>query len=310
MAITLYPITESFAAEVGDVDLSKSLSPEEEAAIKAAFWKYAVLVFPDQHLDADQHVAFARRFGPLEVALQVGRTTEGNLRLPPELVDPSNLDADSSISGAASRLRMTQLANRLWHTDSSFRHVAAQASLLYSRTVAPVGGHTEFADLRAAWDTLPEATRARIAPLIVEHWFMTSRAKIGFTQFTEAERNSLPPVEQLLVRTIPESGRRSLYLASHATRVLGLPENESRRLLEDMTAHATQRQFVYTHRWRPFDLVIWDNRCTMHRGTQFDDLRWKRDIQRATVSDTGNTRDIEASLGARTPRPADAAAAA
>jgi alpha-ketoglutarate-dependent 2,4-dichlorophenoxyacetate dioxygenase len=192
---------------------------------------------------------------------------------------------------------MTQLANRLWHTDSSFRHVPAQASLLYARTVAPIGGHTEFADLRAAWDALPEATRRRIGALVVEHWFMTSRAKVGFSQFTDDERADLPPVQQLLVRTISENGRRSLYLASHAERVLGVPAEESRRLLDELTAHATQRQFVYTHRWRPHDLVIWDNRCTMHRGTDFDDLRWKRDVQRATVSDTGNTREIERARG-------------
>jgi alpha-ketoglutarate-dependent 2,4-dichlorophenoxyacetate dioxygenase len=298
MPITLYPISDGFAAEVGDVDLARPLSPDDDAAIKAAFWKYAVLVFPDQRLDAEQHIEFARRFGSLEVALQVGRTTDNNLRMRPELVDPSNLDANNEISAADSRLRMTQLANRLWHTDSSFRHVAAQASLLYSRTVAPIGGHTEFADLRAAFDALPTSTRARIEKLVVEHWFMTSRAKVGFSQFTDAERADLPPVQHLLVRTIPETGRRSLYLASHAERVLGVSPEESRRLLEELTAHATQRQFVYTHRWRPNDLVIWDNRCTMHRGTDFDDLRWKRDLQRATVSDVANTREIEARLAA------------
>lgn len=299
MTITLYPVTPDFAAEVGDVDLSESLSHEDEAAIKAAFWTYAVLIFPDQRLDAEQHLAFARRFGPLETALQVARTGDDNLRTRAELVDPSNLDADDRISAAGSRLRMNQLANRLWHTDSSFRHVPAQASLLYSRTVAPVGGHTEFADLRAAHDALPAATRQRIAELEVEHWFMTSRAKVGLTQFTEAERIDLPPVRQRLVRTIAESGRRSLYLASHAERVLDVTPEESRRLLEELTTHATQRQFVYTHRWRPFDLVLWDNRCTMHRGTAFDDLRWKRDLQRATVSDAGNTRELEVAIAAR-----------
>ena len=296
MAPTICPITPGFAAEVGDVDLSKPLSSEDEAAIKRAFWTYAVLVFPDQQLDADQHLAFARRFGPLEVALQVGRTGERNLRLRPELVDPSNLDADDGITARNSRLRMTQLANRLWHTDSSFRNVPAQASLLYSRSVAPVGGHTEFADLRAAWDAFPEEMQRRLQSLVVEHWFMTSRAKVGFNDFTPEERADLPPVKQLLVRTIAESGRRSLYLASHAERILGLDEKESRKLLEELTAHATQRQFVYTHRWRPYDLVIWDNRCTMHRGTEFDDLRWKRDIRRATVSDIGNTCDIEPAM--------------
>ena len=165
----------------------------------------------------------------------------------------------------------------------------ARASLLYARAVAPIGGHTEFADMRAAWDALPEATRKRIDGLTVEHSIFHSRAKIGFTDYTERERASLPPARQVLVRTIPETGRRSLYTASHAIRVIGLPDDESTRLLDELMAHATQRQFVYTHRWRLHDLVMWDNRCTMHRGTDYDERRWKRDMQRATVSDTGNT---------------------
>ena len=162
MGPTICPIMPSFAADVGDVDLSKPLSSDAEAAIKRAFWTYAVLVFPDQQLDADQHLAFARRFGPLEMALQIGRTGDRNLRLRPELVDPSDLDADNGITAKDSRLWMTQLANRLWHTDSSFRKMPAQASLLYSRSVAPIGGHTEFADLRAAWDALPAAMQLRV----------------------------------------------------------------------------------------------------------------------------------------------------
>lgn len=306
MAVAIYPITPGFAAEIGDVDLSRPLSPDDVTTIKDALWKYAVLVFPAQVLTADQHIEFAKFFGPLEVARQIGRTGENNTRMRAELADPSNLDYNNEISAKNSRLRMTQLANRLWHTDSSFRHVPAQASLLYSRAIAPIGGHTEFADMRAGYDALPADTRGRIDDLLVEHWFMTSRAKVGFHDFTEEERADLPPVQQRLVRTIAETGRRSLYLASHAERVLGTTDNESRRLLEELTAHATQRQFVYTHRWRANDLVIWDNRCTMHRGTDFDDLRWKRDLQRATVSDAGNTCDLEPLAAVAPRRPAGA----
>lgn len=293
MTISIYPITENFAAEIGDVDLAQPLPPEDAQTIKDAFWKYSVLVFPAQELTQDQHIEFARVFGPLEVARQIGRTDNNNLRMRPELADPSNLDYNNKISDKNSRLRIAQMANRLWHTDSSFRHLPAQASLLYSRQVAPIGGHTEFADLRAAYDALPADKRRQIDSLLVEHWFMTSRAKVGFTQFTEEERTELPPVLQRLVRTIPESGRKSLYLASHAERVIDLSEDGSRRLLDELTAHATQRQFVYTHRWRANDLVAWDNRCTMHRGTEFDDLRWKRELQRATVSDSANTCEME-----------------
>ena len=289
MAISIYPVNEQFAAEIGDVDLSQPLTPEDRDAIKQAFWRYAVLVFPEQHLTHDQHIGFSTLFGPLEVSIKAGRSDAGKLRIREDLADVSNLDHNNQPWGEKSRQRMFQLGNRLWHTDSSFRHVPAGASLLYGRTVAPIGGHTEFADLRAAWDALPEATRRCIQDLLVEHSIFVSRAKIGYTEFSAEERAELPSVKQVLVRTIPENGRCSLYLASHAGHILGLPQEESCKLLQELTAHATQRQFVYTHRWRANDLVMWDNRCTMHRGTEFDDLRWKRDVQRATVSDIGNS---------------------
>jgi alpha-ketoglutarate-dependent 2,4-dichlorophenoxyacetate dioxygenase len=161
--------------------------------------------------------------------------------------------------------------------------------LLYARSIPPVGGHTEFADERAAYDALPEDMKRRLASLVAEHSIFNSRARLGFTSFSDEERQGMPPVPQVLVRTIPESGRKSLYLASHAGRIFGMPEQDGRALIDELVAHATQRQFVYTHRWRIHDLVIWDNRCTMHRGTDFDDLRWKRDMQRATVCDVANS---------------------
>jgi alpha-ketoglutarate-dependent 2,4-dichlorophenoxyacetate dioxygenase len=292
MAISIHPVTEDFAAEIGDVDLARPLSPEDREAIKAAFWKYAVLVFPAQVLTADQHVAFAEVFGPMEPNINSYADEVKSSRIDDRISDVSNLDQDNEILPAASRKRQSGLANRLWHTDSIFRHVPARASLLYARAVAPIGGHTEFADMRAAWDALPEATRKRIDGLTVEHSIFHSRAKIGFTDYSERERASLPPARQVLVRTLPENGRRALYTASHAVRVIGLAEAESTRLLDELMAHATQRQFVYTHRWRLHDLVMWDNRCTMHRGTDYDERRWKRDLQRATVSDVGNTIEL------------------
>jgi alpha-ketoglutarate-dependent 2,4-dichlorophenoxyacetate dioxygenase len=288
MAITVCPVTQSFAAEIGDVDLAKPLAPDDLAAIKDAFATYAVLIFPEQQLSQDQHLDFARNFGPLETTIAVFRK-DAKLRLPPQLSDVSNLSPDNEVWGADTRQRMFQMGNRLWHTDSSFKRLPARASLLYARSIAPVGGHTEFADERAAYDALPDATRRRLDRLVAEHSIFTSRARLGYTDFSDEERQSMPPVPQVLVRTIPESGRKSLYLASHAGRIFGLPDAEGRALIEELIAHATQRQFVYTHRWRVRDLVIWDNRSTMHRGTDFDDLRWKRDVQRATVSDVANT---------------------
>jgi alpha-ketoglutarate-dependent 2,4-dichlorophenoxyacetate dioxygenase len=288
MAITVCPVTPSFAAEIGDVDLSKPIAPDDLAAIKDAFATYAVLIFPEQHLSQDQHLDFARLFGPLETTIAVFRK-DAQLRLRPELSDVSNLAPDHEVWDRDSRQRMFQLGNRLWHTDSSFKRLPARASLLYARSIPPVGGHTEFVDERAAYDALPDAVKRRLHGLVAEHSIFNSRARLGFTNFSDEERQSMPPVPQVLVRTIPESGRKSLYLASHAGRVFGMPEPEGRALIEELVAHATQRQFVYTHRWRVHDLVIWDNRCTMHRGTEFDDLRWKRDVQRATVSDVANT---------------------
>ena len=214
---------------------------------------------------------------------------DAKLRLRTDLADISNLDAQSEIWGEKSRVRMLQLANRLWHTDSSFKYLPARASLLYARTIPPIGGHTEFADLRAAYDALDEDLKRRLEGLVAEHALAFSRARTGFSGFTEAERKNLPPVPQVMARTIPENGRKSLYIASHAGRIVGMPEDEGRALIDQLIAHATQRQFVYTHRWRVHDLVMWDDRCTMHHGTEFDDLRWTRDMHRATVSDIANT---------------------
>ena len=292
MSITVVPVTPSFAAEIGDVDLSRPIDSADIAAIKDAFAKYAVLIFPDQHLSQDQHLDFAGNFGPLETTIGVYRK-DAPLRLRQEFADVSNLAHDNEVWGKDSRVRMFQLANRIWHTNSSFKRLPAYCSLLYARSIPPVGGHTEFADERAAYDALPEDMKRRLAGLVAEHSIFNSRARLGFTNFNDEERRELPPVPQVLVRTIPESGRKSLYLASHAGRIFGIPEQEGRALIDQLIAHATQRQFVYTHRWRLYDLVIWDNRCTMHRGTEFDDLRWKRDVQRATVCDVANSCEQE-----------------
>ena len=287
MPITVFPITESFAAEIGDIDLGRPLSPEDAEAVKRAFWAYSVLIVPEQKLEAEQHLEFAKLFGSLEVS--IGVYGDGPMRTRAEIADVSNLNRKNELWGRESRLRMFQLGNRLWHTDSSFKHLPALCSLLYARSIPPIGGHTEFADQRAAYDALPEATKLRLDGLVAEHCIAYSRAQLGFAEFTEAERENLPPVPQMLVRTIPQSGRKSLYLASHAGRIRGMGEAEGKALIVELIAHATQRQFVYTHRWRVGDLVMWDNRCTMHRGKEFDDLRYERDMQRATVSDVANT---------------------
>jgi alpha-ketoglutarate-dependent 2,4-dichlorophenoxyacetate dioxygenase len=292
MSITIYPVTPDFAAEIGDVDLSKPLAAADIEAIKQAFWKYAVLVFPQQQLTQDQQLAFSAHFGPIETDRTLDPKATPS-RFSGAFADISNLAADGRIWGETSRQRMYKAGNRLWHTDSSFKRLPSICSLLYAETVAPIGGHTQFADQRAAYDALSEAMKKKLQGLVVEHWIATSRRRSGFAEFTEEEQKRLPPVPQVLVRTIPQSQRKSLYVASHAGRIWGMPDDEGRALIDELIAHVTQRQFTYTHRWRPHELIMWDNRCTMHRGTDFDDLRWVRDMRRVTVSDVANSCEQE-----------------
>ena len=223
-------------------------------------------------------------FRSLETTVQLDMRHK-KLRVREEIADIANLDAHGRLWRENSRIRLFQMGNRLWHTDSSFKAPSGYASLLYARSVAPIGGHTEFADLRAAYDALPAATKKRLQGLIAEHSLIYSRGKLGFTDFTPEEKEAFAPVLRPLVRRIPESGRDSLYIASHIGRIGGIEDAETLALLGELIAHATQRQFVYTHRWRVGDLVMWDNRCTMHRGTEYEDTRWVRDLQRATTSD-------------------------
>ena len=292
MSITIYPVTPDFAAEIGDVDLSKPLVAVDIEAIKQAFWKYAVLVFPQQQLTQDQQLAFAAHFGPIETDRTLDPQATPS-RYSGAFADISNLAADGRIWGVTSRQRMYKAGNKLWHTDSSFKRLPSICSLLYAETVAPVGGHTQFADQRAAYDALPEVTKKKLQGLVVEHWIATSRRRSGFSDFTEEEQKRLPPVPQVLVRTIAQNQRKSLYVASHAGRIWGMPDAEGRALIDKLIAHVTQRQFTYTHRWRPHELVMWDNRCTKHRGTDIDDLLWVRDMRRVTVSDVVNSCEQE-----------------
>ncbi len=290
MSLSIFPVTPTFAAEVGDLDLAQPLTADVLAEVKNAFAKYSVLVFPEQQLTTAQHLGFARQMGPLETSISIYRKGE-QLRVSEELADVSNLSAENKTLDRKSRQHLYNLGNRLWHTDSSFRQLPAFASILYSRSIPPCGGHTEFADQRAAYDALSDDIKQRLEGLVAEHSIFNSRARLGFSDFSDDERAALPPVPQMLVRTIPQSGRKSLYVASHVGKIFGVPDAEGRALIDQLIAHVTQRQFVYTHRWRVHDLVMWDNRCTMHRGTEFDDERWPRDMQRATVSDIANTCD-------------------
>jgi alpha-ketoglutarate-dependent 2,4-dichlorophenoxyacetate dioxygenase len=297
MALTIYPVTRDFAAEVGDVDLG-ALSPEAFEEIRRLLWRYAVLIFPDQKLTPEQQLDFGLRFGPLDPPF--GKATRS--RVAPGLIDVSNIDADQAVWNEDSRLRLLREGDKHWHTDSSFNFTPALVSILYGKSIPPVGGFTEFADERAAYDALPQAMKARLDALVAEHSWFTSRLRYGMVEFPAEMREQHPPVPQMLVRTLPESGRKTLYLASHVGRIFGLAEEEGGQLIDELLAHATRSQFVYRHRWRAGDVVMWDNRCTMHRGTDYEDTRWARDFQRATISDIANSV-VQAGL----PLPAEAA---
>ena len=291
MTISLNAYTPNFVAEIYDVDLSQP-SAADISAIKQAFWKYGVLVFPEQTLSPQGHIDFAKAFGPIEMD-RVLAMENAAPRLGSAFADISNLNPEGKIWDKASRQRMYKEGNKLWHTDSSFKYKPGLCSLLYSTIVAPIGGHTEFADQRAAYDALPDEMKKQLTGLIAEHAIEYSRRRTGFADFDAEEALRLPPVPQLLVRTIPQNSRKSLYVASHIGRIKGWGSDEGEALVQQLLAHVTQRQFVHVHRWRPHDLVMWDNRCTMHRGTDFDDMRFVRDMRRVTVSDVANTCEQE-----------------
>ena len=292
MTISINAYTPDFVAEVYDVDLSKPVSAEDMSAIKQLFWKYAVLVFPDQKLAPQDHVNFAMRFGPIEMD-RVLAMENAAPRLGSAFADISNLNREGKIWDKGSRQRMYKEGNKLWHTDSSFKYKPGLCSLLYSMKVVPIGGHTEFADQRAAYDALSPELKTQLQGLIAMHGIEHSRRRTGFANFEPEEATRLPAVPQLLVRTVPENARKSLYVASHIGAIKGMSAADGEALFQKLLAHVTQRQFMHIHRWRPNDLVMWDNRCTLHRGTDFDDMRFVRDMRRATVSDVANTCEQE-----------------
>ena len=283
MTIAIRQIHPVFVGEVSGVDLTRPLAPDEVAAVEAGMDRYAVLVFHDQKITDEQQMAFSKNFGPLEDARGGNITKAEDKRLATGMNDVSNLGRDGQPLPRESRVRLFNLGNMLWHSDSSFRPIPTKYSLLSARVVNPTGGNTEFADMRAAYDTLDAPTRALIEDLICEHSLMYSRGSLGMLDYSDEELAMFRPVRQRLVRTHPVSGRKSLYLSSHAGTIIGMPTPEARILLKDLTEHATQPKFVYVHQWRVGDLVMWDNRQMMHRVRRYDEGQ-PRDMRRTTVA--------------------------
>lgn len=276
-----------FAGLVTDLNLRLPLRPEDVAKVEAGMNRYGVLVFRGQDITNDQQIAFTRNFGPLEEAYFVPGDNVQAGRVPSEINDISNLDRNNQVLPRDDRQRLFQLGNLLWHSDSSYKAVAAKYSLLSARVIPDRGGETEFADMRAAWDTLDAETQALIRNMICEHSRLFSRGELGF-KFSEEEQRKFAPVQQRLVRRHPATGRLSLFLSSHGGAIVGWPLPEARALLRELTEHATERERVYTHQWRQYDLVMWDNRVTMHRGKRFP-ADQARDMRRTTTTDSAST---------------------
>ncbi|HVC56679.1 MAG TPA: TauD/TfdA family dioxygenase [Stellaceae bacterium] len=282
--VSIRPLTPVFAGEVAGVDCRRPLDPAAVAAIEAGMDRYAVLVFRDQKLSDEEQIAFTRHFGELENYATPGHIRRREeQRLGPGIADFSNLDKDGNIMSAEERVWFFKLGDRLWHSDSSFRPIPAKYSLLSGRVIPSWGADTEFADMRAAYDALDARTKAEIEDLVCEHSLIYSREAIGFSDLSPEEIAAFKPVRQRLVRTHPVSGRKSLFLASHAGAILGWTIPEARMFLRDLVEHATQREFVYAHQWRVGDLVMWDNRQTMHRARRFD-RNEVRDVRRTTLA--------------------------
>jgi alpha-ketoglutarate-dependent 2,4-dichlorophenoxyacetate dioxygenase len=288
MTVSIRPLRDNFSGEVSGIDISNTLSPNEVEAIEAGMDKYGVLIFHDQNVTDEQQMTFSANFGP---PLEGSNTTvkRAALRLDPAFADVSNLDNDGTLLPRDHRRRVSSLGNRLWHSDASFRPISGRYSLLSGRVVPPVGGNTEFADMRAAYDSLDNASKAEIEDLVCHHSLIYSRRQLGFAEYLEEEKKQMTPVRQRLVRVHPSTGRKAIYLSAHIGKIEGWPDPEAMAFIRDLIEHATQRKFVYAHEWRAGDLVIWDNRCTMHRVRNFDDLQYPRDLRRTTTLAEGPT---------------------
>jgi alpha-ketoglutarate-dependent 2,4-dichlorophenoxyacetate dioxygenase len=288
MPVKIRQIGPCFAGEVEGIDMRRPLTPEAVTDIHTGMDKYAVLVFRNQHINDEQQLAFTRSLGEIELAIGASLRAPSEYRLPTTFADVSNLDQDNKPFARDDRRRLFAIGNRLWHSDSSFKATPAKYSLLHARIIPSKGGNTEFADMPAAYDALDDETKELCENLVCEHSQIYSRQQIGFFDLTDEERDRFKPVCQVLVRTHPVTGRKSLYLSSHAGVIVGWPVPEARGFLRDLIEHATQREFVYSHKWAVGDLVMWDNRQVMHRGRPFP-AHEVRDVRRTTVQGDGPT---------------------
>jgi alpha-ketoglutarate-dependent 2,4-dichlorophenoxyacetate dioxygenase len=297
MTLTVRPLHPLFAAELLGANLREEPSPELVDTVEQAMAQYAVLVIRDQHIGDEEHIRFSRAFGPLELPPNLGMPS-AKKRLRRELYDASNLDEDGKVLALDSPRRKYNRGNELFHTDSSFNDLPTKWSLLLAHVLPPEGGNTEFIDLRAVYADLPAETKRRLDGVVAEHYLWHSRERGGFSTVTEEMKRLMPPVHHPVVRTAAD-GRPTLYIGAHASHVVGWQIDEGRALLDELLTRAADAQYIYSHEWCDGDLVIWDDRCTLHRAGPFDDrLRYPRDLRRTTINEYGPER---ASTDALTP---------
>jgi alpha-ketoglutarate-dependent 2,4-dichlorophenoxyacetate dioxygenase len=297
MGALFVPLHPVFAAEARGLDIRRPLARDAVREIHDGMNRFAVLVFRGQSLTQDEQIAFTRQFGELDIGFR--RVTTAGGPLPPhrfsyqELADISNVGLDGSVAARESRKIVANIANQLWHADSSFQHPRARYSMLHAVVVPAKGGETEFCDERNAYDRLDEDAKARLEGLVAEHFALHSRFLLGDTDYSEAQVKAIQPVRWPIVQTHAGSGRKHLYIGAHARAIDGMTVAEARMLLMDLLEHATQREFLYRHRWQPSDLVIWDNRCVLHRGRAYD-LSERRELRRSTTVDVETEREPQA----------------
>jgi alpha-ketoglutarate-dependent 2,4-dichlorophenoxyacetate dioxygenase len=298
MALVTNQMHPLFAAEIIGADIIFDPVTYFVDAVSAAVAKYAVIVLRDQFIDDAEQVKFSRQFGPLELPPHMGLKGTIQRRIHPAMYDVSNLDSEGELLPEGDLRLLSNRANEEFHTDSSFNALSTKWSFLSARILPPEGGDTLYVDTRAVWDGLPEAMKQKAKDAVAEHYFWKTRGRAGY-QIDEDMQRAMPAVQHKLVRVIPESGRTALYIGNHSTHIIGWPREEGEQFLRELNDFATQDQFIYTHRWRTGDLVIWDNRCTLHRATPFDVFEHRRDMRRTTVNEYGPETSSTAALGIR-----------
>ena len=293
----------AFGAELLGANLHEPPTDELVDAFEEAMARYAVVVLRDQHIDDAEQVRFARAFGPLELPPHMGmRPAAMKVRVGYGLYDISNLDADGNFLPEDSLRLIFNKSNENFHTDSSFNTLPTKWSMLSARVLPPAGGDTEFCDARAAWDSLHGELRERAKHAVAEHWLWKTRVDAGRMQINDEMRHAMPPAQHPVVRTVKDSGRTSLYLGAHVTHIVGWSSEDSDRFIAAINSHIANPAFRYVHKWREGDLLVWDNRCTLHRATAYEVFKHKRDMRRATINEYGPEVSSTTALGIPPPR--------